>query len=233
MTERAPTLLRMNDAVLGYPGTAVLKEVNVELHHGDFIPLVGVNGSGKSTLLKTVAGILKPLSGLVELGKNGGPPPRVGYIPQSEKLDPIFPLSTLDVVQMGAYGFLKPGQWMGKEYRDLARECLEKTESQHLAEIPFSVLSGGQKQRVLLSRALAPRPELLILDEPTSGIDVAGERRFIELILRINQTEKVAVLLATHNQKIVRIVASDVLWLHDGRTERVDVETAFQGEVQL
>ncbi len=182
MKDERPILLHIKDAVIGYPEKPVLRGISLVLRKGDFFPLAGVNGSGKSTLLKTVVGILKPLEGRVELGKNGASPPRIGYIPQSEKLDPIFPLSTLDVVQMGAYGLLRPGRRMGREYRDLARECLRKTESEDLADTSFAVLSGGQKQRVLLARALAPRPELLILDEPTSGIDVSGERRFIELI---------------------------------------------------
>ncbi len=216
-SETIAPLVRIHRAALGYPGAApVLRGVELAFYPGDFFPILGINGSGKSTFLKTVVGILAPIEGLVEAAETNGRPLRVGYIPQSETLDPIFPLTVREVALMGVYGSLRPGRFLHREHRSLAGSCLEETEVGELAETPFATLSGGQKQRVLLARALAVEPDLLVLDEPTAGIDALGEHKIMELIRRINRERAVAVLMASHNLKMVREFSSRLLWVHDG-----------------
>ncbi len=214
--EDGGSLVSIRGGVLGYRDSPVLRDVDFKICRGDFFPVLGINASGKSTLLKTVVGILKPLGGTIESLEPAGRPLRVGYIPQSETLDPIFPLTVLEVVFMGIYGMLRPGRLLRREHRELALRCLRETEAEDLAGSRFSILSGGQKQRVLLARALATQPDLLVLDEPTAGIDARGEKRITELIRRINAESGVAVLMASHNLKMIGEFTSRLVWIHDG-----------------
>ncbi len=213
--EAAP-LLEIREGVLGYRDSPVLRDVDFTLYPGDFYPILGLNGSGKSTFLKTVVEILPPIEGTVTSNGPGDRPLRIGYIPQSETLDPIFPLTVKEVALMGVYGILRPANPTRSRHRRRALECLGETEVRELAEERFSHLSGGQKQRVLLARALAAEPDLLVLDEPTAGIDAFGEAKITALIRRINRERGVAVLMASHNLKLVGDYSPRLLWVHDG-----------------
>lgn len=211
-------LVEVENLACGYGGTAVVREVDLSVCPGDLYALIGVNGSGKSTFLKTVVGLLPPLGGTMRFAAKGGAVPSIGYIPQTEKLDSIFPISVAEVVVMGTYSYLGPGKLVKSEHRHAAASALRRMGVENLARRRFSELSGGQKQRVLLARALVAEPALLILDEPTSGVDPAAERAFMALIAEVNQ-RGVAVMMASHNLDLVREFASRVLWFHDGRVE--------------
>lgn len=211
-------LVTVENLACGYGGQAVVREVNLAVHEGQFYALVGVNGSGKSTFLKTMVGLVPAVTGSIRFAAQGGTVPSIGYIPQTEKLDSIFPISVAEVVLMGTYAFLRPGKRVKAEHRRMAQIALRRMGVEDLSRRRFSELSGGQKQRVLLARALATDPVLLVLDEPTSGVDQAAERVFMELISEVNQ-RGVAVLMASHNLALVQEFASHVMWFRDGKAE--------------
>jgi manganese/zinc/iron transport system ATP- binding protein len=210
-------ILTFDSVAVGYDRHAVLSDVNLAFKRGSFTGLLGANGSGKSTLIKTILGIIPPLSGRMEFKPIDGREPMLGYVPQRESLDPIFLLSSFEVVLMGVCGRVRPGRLIGKGERVWARHCLEQTGAAELGGMQYSRLSGGQKQRVLIARALAAKPDFLLLDEPTSGIDVTVKRSIMELLRRIHQEQRQTILMASHDLPAVRQYVQHVVWLRDGR----------------
>lgn len=197
---QADPLLELDHVTAGYPQRVVLGSVTLAIQSGAFTGLLGSNGSGKTTLLKTIVGILPPLAGKVRWSASA----RIGYVPQRDILDPIFLLSALEVVRMVTRG-----------ERPWALECLQSTGVADLARKRFSELSGGQKQRVLIARALATRPDFLVLDEPTAGIDPAAAAAIIDLLQRIHQQGQ-TILMVSHDVALIRGCAQRVIWLHNG-----------------
>ncbi len=187
------------DLDFGYEGKPVLRNVNITIPVGDFVCVVGPNGSGKTTLLKIALGLLKPTAGVIEV--LGQRPDRsrgkIGYVPQHPRLDPLFPVSAMDVVLMGRLGRTRSvGAWSADD-RAQARRALEEVGLADRAAHHFASLSGGQKQRVLIARALAGEPELLLLDEPTAGLDAHIEAGFYQLLQELNQ--RLTVVLVSHD----------------------------------
>jgi ABC-type Mn2+/Zn2+ transport system ATPase subunit len=200
----AERLIELRHVSLGYGNKMVLRGVNVCVTAGDFLGLVGPNGSGKTTLLRALLGTLRPRAG--EILRS--PPPHAtglvfGYVPQEKEVDQIFPLSVLDVVLMGRYKKLGPGRRPGVVDRHAALNSLHHVGLADLAEASFQELSGGQKQRVLIARALAAEPHILVLDEPTSGMDVASEKHLLRLVKDLHENEQLTVVLATHNLNVI------------------------------
>ena len=210
-------LLTLERVRIGYGRSAVLPDLNLEFPRGSYTGLLGSNGSGKSTLIKTILGILPPLSGKVAFTPIDGRLPLFGYVPQRETLDSIFLLSSFEVVLMGVCGRVGPGRWIRRPEREWARHCLEETETTHLAGRQFSELSGGQKQRVLIARALAAKPDLLLLDEPTSGIDVNVKKSILEMLRRIHETQRMTILISSHDLSAVRAYAQRAVLLQGGQ----------------
>ncbi|HEX2229634.1 MAG TPA: metal ABC transporter ATP-binding protein [Candidatus Binatia bacterium] len=209
-------LVSLSHAHLGYSDTAILHDVDLEIHPGDLIAMAGPNGSGKTTLFRTILGFLPVLYGSLirncELHE-------FGYVPQSAALDPTFPISVGEVVAMGAYRRLKRFQQTPAAERQRLREVLEEVGLGHLTSRSFFSLSGGQKQRILIARALMVRPQILILDEPLSGVDSESQTAITELLLKINRKEGKAVFFSSHDLRLVRRVARKILRLDDGRVE--------------
>jgi ABC-type Mn2+/Zn2+ transport system ATPase subunit len=213
----AERVLSLERVTVGYGRHVVLPEVNLELRRGGFTGLLGANGSGKSTLLKTVLGIVPPLHGRVVFPPIEGRAPVLGYMPQRESLDPVYPLSSFEVVLMAACGRVGPGRPINKAERHWARQCLAETGAADLAPRLFSQLSGGQKQRVLMARALATKPDVLLLDEPTAGIDAYATQAIMDVLKRIHDQRHQTILLVSHDLTTVRQYAADVIWLHEGK----------------
>jgi ABC-type Mn2+/Zn2+ transport system ATPase subunit len=214
----------------GYGRQVVLRDVHLEVRRGRFTALLGANGSGKSTLIKTILGILPPLVGQVDLRGAAGGRPVLGYVPQREAFDPIFPVSCFEMVLMGACGRVRPGRFFNQGEKNWARRCLEETGCGGLAGQRFSELSGGQKQRVLIARALMTCPEFLLLDEPTAGIDTAATQGVVELLKRLHQQQNLTILLVNHDLAIVAQCAQDILWLHQGGIRPGPVEEMLRRE---
>ena len=177
------TLVSLKNVAVGYNSNVILDGIDLEIRQGDFIALLGPNGCGKTTLLKTIAGILKPISGEINYYDVEN---LIGYVPQRETLNPAFLLTGYEVVLMGTYGRVKAGRPLPQKEKEFAIKCLRLIDSEQLANKPFFELSGGQRQRILIARALATRPRLLLLDEPTSGIDSPTSQSIMNTALRTN-----------------------------------------------
>jgi ABC-type Mn2+/Zn2+ transport system ATPase subunit len=210
-------LLTLKHVAVGYGRPAVLESVNLGLRGGAFAALLGANGSGKSTLIKTILGILPPMEGRIEFPGAAGGPPVLGYVPQREALDPIYLVSCFEMVLMGACGRVGPGRFYSQAEKVWAHHCLREVGADDLAQKRFSKLSGGQKQRVLIARALATKPNLLLLDEPTAGIDAAATQAILELLCRLHQQQRLTILMVSHDLAAVRRYAQEVIWLHQGK----------------
>jgi len=179
---------------------------------------VGPNGSGKTTLLRGILKILRPQKGQILFAHpKEAKELTLGYVPQEREVDQIFPLSALEVVLMGRTKALGPWKRPGKGDRELALRSLAHAGIAHLAEAPFQELSGGQKQRVLIARALAAEPHVLILDEPTSGMDLASERNIMELIKALHEEDRLTLIMATHNLNLVANYAKRIAIVNEGR----------------
>ncbi len=219
-------LLVLRNASFGYSNRATIAGVDLTVDAGAFLGIVGENGSGKTTLLRGILGLLAPLAGTVERGTHA-----IGYVPQRESLDPLYPLRADEVVHMGAYGRLRGWRGLSRADRELARSCLARVGLAERATATFSSLSGGQRQRVLIARALMVNPELLVLDEPTSGVDRAAEVHILELLRALSREEKRAVLLVSHHLRLVRETVDEVLLVADGRVERGSASSMLHDEL--
>jgi ABC-type Mn2+/Zn2+ transport system ATPase subunit len=212
-------LLRLRDVSLGYGGRPILEHIELELGRGEFVALLGPNGAGKTTLLRGIVGLLPVLAGSVDYGFDRAANP-LGYVPQRETLDPTFPLTVLEVVLMGTSARLAALRWPGRVERRRAMESLDLVGLAALAEARFASLSGGQTQRALIARALAVQPGLLVLDEPTAGVDTEATTTIMKVLTRLNRDQGLTVLLVTHHVRVLRGIASAVVWVQNGRATR-------------
>lgn len=225
----ATTVLACRDLAFGYEGRPVLTGVNLAIPAGDFVSVVGPNGSGKTTLLKLALGLLRPTAG--EVTVFGEKPERarrrIGYVPQHAHLDPLFPVSALDVVLMGRLG-LGPslGPWRGHD-REAARAALAEVGLADHADRHFAALSGGQKQRTLIARSLAGEPELLLLDEPTAGLDAHVEEGFFRLLEELNR--RLTIVMVSHDLGFVAGFVKSVICV--GQKVVVHPTSAITGQV--
>ena len=210
-------LIDLEDASLGYGRTTVLKNVRFGLDAGDFVGLVGPNGAGKTTLLRGLLGLINPQSGERRISPLEAGAVVFGYVPQEKAVDPFFPLSVLDVVLMGRYRLLGPGRRPGPPDRQAALACLEHVQLANLAGDSFQDLSGGQKQRVLLARALATEPHVLVLDEPTSAMDLAAEKGLMGVIQERHEAQGLTIVLAAHDLNLIGRFASKIAIVAGGR----------------
>ncbi len=213
MVEASASLISLRKAAFGYGGRPVLSGVDLEVAPGAFVGIVGPNGAGKTTLIRGVLGLLPPLEGALDRATR-----KLGYVPQRESLDSIFPLNVEEVVHTGCYGRLtRVLRRLSREDRELARRSLERVGLLEERRSRFTSLSGGQRQRVLIARALAMRPRVLILDEPTSGVDRPTRKLILELLMRLNREEDLAILLVSHQLAMTKEAVRQVLWVADGR----------------
>jgi len=181
----------------------VLEDVDLRIEPCDFLGVIGPNGGGKTTLLKMILGLLTPQRGSVRVF---GQSPhrartRVGYVPQHAQVDPSIPADVLDVVLMGRLSRSRWGPLFGKAHVEVARDALRRTNTEDLEKRPIGSLSGGQRQRVLIARALAADADLLLLDEPTTGVDAHMERGLIDLLKKLNET--LPIVMVSHDISFV------------------------------
>jgi len=198
-------LVRVENMTFGYGAAPVLENVTFSIHRGDFLSVIGPNGSGKTTLLKIILGLLKPSRGEVRI--MGRPVAefrdwsRVGYVPQkATHIDPFFPASVREVVAMARLSVGRPGR------RSVDREvadALRKVAMEPARNAPIGSLSGGQQQRVMIARALVTSPEILLLDEPTAGVDSENQGLFYEMLHDLNERQKITIVLITHDIGLV------------------------------
>ena len=209
--------ITLDNLGIGYNGQPVLSGISVSIARASFTAILGANGSGKSTLLKTLLGLLPPLAGRIDTPISAGKPLMFGYVPQSIQFDPIYLLTGFDVALMGTFGRVRPGRFIPQTERAFTLECLRAAGAEAFAYKRFAELSGGQKQRVLIARALTTRPDVLMLDEPTAGVDLTTTHAVLDFISQIIKEKQITVLLVTHDFALVRDHAQQVIWLHHGK----------------
>jgi ABC-type Mn2+/Zn2+ transport system ATPase subunit len=157
---------------------------------------------------------------------------RYGYAPQQEKLDPLYPLSAYDVAEMGAYRrFRWPGFFRRKRHAELVERCLSDCGALDFASRPFSELSSGQKQRVLIARALCAGPEILILDEPLSGIDVSTQQALLGLFGELRKNPDLTVIMVSHRLQAEKRLFTHIAWLEAGRLESGPADEMTAGKM--
>lgn len=208
-------LVSLQAVNLGYDSAPVLEGINLAIRPGDLIGMAGPNGSGKTTLFRAILGLLPILNGSLERDCLLSD---FGYVPQSSSLDPNFPLTAGEVVEMGSYGRLRPYQWMPPEEKEKAKKSLDQVGLSHLVAKSFFSLSGGQKQRILIARALMVNPKILILDEPLAGVDQESRKAITELLIKLNRDNKLTVFFSSHDLEMVRTVADKILRVDKGKT---------------
>lgn len=197
-------IIELDRVTFGY-GRAepILRDVSLRIGARDFAGVIGPNGGGKTTLLKILLGLLEPREGTARVF--GRPAAevrhRVGYVPQHASIDPAVPATVLDVVLMGRLRLSSWGPRFGSEHVDAAMDALALTGTHDFADRGITELSGGQRQRVLIARALAAEAELLLLDEPTQGVDLHREREVLELLERLNQS--MPIVMVSHDVHMV------------------------------
>ena len=201
-------VLTIKDLKIGYPNQIVLDNINVSLPQGAYLAIVGENGSGKTTLMKTVLGLIKPLSGEFHLNINGQ---TIGYLPQQTITQSDFPASINEVVMSGFVG-RKKSLFYSKEQREEARKNIELMGLSGLKDKSFKELSGGQKQRVLLARALCATKEILLLDEPVTGLDPDATMMMYEIVNHLNK-RGTTIIMITHDVEGVLPYATHILSL--------------------
>lgn len=209
-------LVSLRGVRLGYDSEPVLQEVNLDIRPGDLLAIAGPNGSGKTTLFRAILGFLPLLGGSL---KRNCALNEFGYVPQSTVLDANFPVTVEEVIEMGAYGRLKPYQQTPGKEKERQKKVLQQVGLSDLAARSFFSLSGGQKQRILIARALMVVPKILILDEPLAGVDTESRTAITELLLKINREEKKAIFFSSHDLRMVRSVTRKILRVDGGRME--------------
>lgn len=217
----ADRVLEAHRLVLGYRGETVLRDVDWTVRAGEFWFLLGPNGSGKTTLLRAVLGLLQPRAGSLERSETASLE-HVGFVPQHTRHNPTLPTTVRELVSLGAVG--SGGARRGRERLPWA---LERVGLQGLAGRDVRALSGGQRRRALVARALVRRPRLLVLDEPTEGLDVASEEGFLETVGDLHRAEQLTVLFVTHKLRLAARLATHVALFRDGAVRSGPRETVL------
>jgi ABC-type Mn2+/Zn2+ transport system ATPase subunit len=191
--------VQLREVTATYAGITALDNLSFTLNQGDQVAVVGPNGAGKSTLFNLIARIIQPVRGQVNI-YGSGPEGHicVGYVPQRNRLDWRFPVTVADVVMMGRVGKIGLFRWPRRQDRELVDQALARVGMQSLANRQIGELSGGQQQRVFLARALAQEAELLLLDEPLTGLDQPSQEAILDLLAQLRE-QRVTVLVATHD----------------------------------
>jgi ABC-type Mn2+/Zn2+ transport system ATPase subunit len=190
-------ILEFRSVSLGYGRTVVVRDVSFALHQGEFFGLVGPNGAGKTTILRAILGTLRPLQGQI-LRPPGAARLCFGYVPQRDTIDDILPYTVREVVLMGRYRRLGLLRRPARQDHDAVGRSLEHAGIADLGSSLFRDLSGGQKQRVLIARALAMGPDVLVLDEPTNGMDLSSRTSILALIAHLHRSEHLTILMVSH-----------------------------------
>lgn len=201
-------IIAIDHVSFAYEDANVIDNLSFEVKERDFIGLIGSNGAGKTTLLKMIVGLLKPNKGEIRLF---GEPlsqfkqwERIGYVPQKNALNPLFPATVKEVVMSGLYGKKTLFRWLTAKDAQKCEEAMRAFGIEDLADRRIGKLSGGQQQRVLLARALINRPDLLILDEPTVGIDAASQEAFFHMIKHMHQKHRITFVMVSHDIEMMR-----------------------------
>ena len=222
--------LRVENMSVKIGSDRILKDMNLHVHCGEMVALIGPNGAGKSTFLKAILG-QREYEGVIAFSEPGqrSKKPRIGYVPQSPAFDPSDPVSVADLFaccMSRRPAFLG----LGKAMREIVLECLERVHGEELIDKRIGTLSGGELQRVLLALALEPMPNILILDEPLSGVDVEGMATLMDMIDEIRREYDLSILMTTHDFSMLERYANQVVLIDHGIKIQGSPETVLNSE---
>jgi len=186
-------IIKFSEVSIGHGKNPIVPNISLSINQNDFIGLVGPNGAGKTTFLKTLLGSIKPLSGSITKDDL-----RFGYVPQRDVVQPLLPYTVFDVVMMGRYSLMPTFASPKKTDTEKVLTSLESVGISDLKKLQYNSLSGGQRQRTLIARALAVEPNVLILDEPTNGMDTPSHYGLLELISELHEKQNLTVILVSH-----------------------------------
>ena len=206
-------IIKCEHTDFGYENHDAVIDLNLEIYPGDYLCVVGENGSGKSTLIKGMLGLLKPTGGSLSVAdelKRGG----IGYLPQQTAAQKDFPATVQEVVLSGTLSRRGNRPFYSRAERKLAAHNLERLGIEHLKQKCYRELSGGQQQRVLIARALCATEQLLILDEPITGLDPSAIQDFYHLIKKLNKEDGITIIMVSHDIGNVISQANKILHLH-------------------
>lgn len=234
-------VIEIKSLSFSYDKEKILDDINLKVEDKDFLAIIGPNGGGKSTLLKLILGINKIKEGEIKIFnekpfKNLS---KIGYVPQNTNVNTYFPIKVIEVVMMGHVGHKRPLIGYKKEEISCALAALAQVGMEEYANNKIGSLSGGQRQRVMIARALCAHPNILLLDEPTSNIDVKGQRQIYDLLKELNKT--ITIVVVSHDISVLLEYASKVahinkkLVMHDisSKVKEFDTHDKHFCEVEL
>ena len=216
------SVIEIKNLNFGYNEKLILKDINLEVEKGDFLAISGQNGSGKTTLIKILTGELKKQDGKINiLGKaieNIDDFSDIGYVPQlSESRDITFPLTCFEYVILNLYREFNVFKRPSKEVVKKTNDIFKRLDIENLKDRPFNKLSGGQQQRVMIARSMLASPKILILDEPTVGIDQKSKEEFLDLLGHLNKRHDITILIISHEMDLIDKFVNKTRVLKEGR----------------
>lgn len=213
--------IAVNNISFNYENKLVLSDLSVQIDSGEFFGIIGPNGAGKTTLLKLIGGLLKPNQGIIRIfDKNLAEIPFnerakiMSFVPQENYFS--FDFTVLEIVLMGRHPYLKPMERPKKSDIEKALDALNFTDALELKDRNIMELSSGERQRVVLARALASEPKILLLDEPTSYLDITHQIEIIKILKKLNQ-EGMTIVFLSHDLNLTSLVCDRLLLLSDGK----------------
>lgn len=208
-----------------YSQKEILKDITFTIEKGEFCGIIGPNGAGKSTLLRIIAGILKEKQGAVSIMnrdtqkiKNKEFARLVGFVPQETHFQLNYTVE--DIISMGRYPYLEPFQVMTKQDISAIEWAIEQTHSRELCRRPINSLSAGERQMIVIARALAQRPEILLLDEPTSHLDIQHQSAIMELLKNLNN-QGITIIVVNHDLNLASQYCKRLILLHQGKIHKI------------
>lgn len=205
-------IMKAEHICVAYEGKKVVDHVSFEVEHGDYLCIVGENGTGKSSLIKAMLGLVPTCCGKAELNLAEGKK-RIGYLPQQNVIQKDFPCSVQEVVLSGCLSSMKFPKIYTRAIREKARECMEYLDIYDIRHRAVRELSGGQRQRAYLARALLASDEILVLDEPVSGLDIGATRDLYAVLARLNKEKGITVVMISHDMQSAMKYANKILHL--------------------
>jgi ABC-type Mn2+/Zn2+ transport system ATPase subunit len=212
-------LIRFEGASFHYPHGPALEDISLQIADGEFIGVIGPNGSGKTTLLRAILGLMPPTRGSLQIFDCACEElqcyhrARIGYLPQREAVDPNFPITVEETVLMGRSGVIGLFRRPTKTDRAIVQQALEDVGMAEFSDRPLGALSGGQQQRVFIARALAQHPQILLLDEPTTGIDTPTQHAMLDLIQHLHRDLHLTIILVSHDINLIAPLADRIALL--------------------
>jgi zinc/manganese transport system ATP-binding protein len=215
----APAVVRAENLAAGYPGNVVWREASFSINKGEFVAIIGPNGAGKTTLFRLLLGLQKPLGGTLDVfgtaPKRGNP--KIGYVPQHHVIDEESHIESLELVRLGVSGKKWGFSINSRDDMVAAKSALEGVGGTDLAHRPLAELSGGELQRIFLAEAIVSNPELLLLDEPLSNLDIKRERDLLRLVDHVVRSRSVAAMLIAHNINPLLPYLDKVIYIANGK----------------